>query len=155
MRPNRVDLFAEIETAYRGGQSVFDNITKDDLIMAFFPCIYFTGSTETLVILLSKSKELSESGRIKEKFDEECWKEAREKRNDFYKLLYKMVGTCIFRKIRIVIENPFSSLHYLHNNFLKEPSFIDRNRRLRGDYFTKPTRILVFNSKEPIGKVLE
>jgi hypothetical protein len=36
-----IDLFNEIETAYRGGQSVFDSITKDDLIMAFFPCIYF------------------------------------------------------------------------------------------------------------------
>ena len=40
------DLFAEIENAYSGGgESIFDNITKDDLIMAFFPCIYFTGST--------------------------------------------------------------------------------------------------------------
>ena len=40
-----IDLFAEIEKAYDGDASVFDNITKDDLIMAFFPCIYFTGLT--------------------------------------------------------------------------------------------------------------
>ena len=39
---HQIDLFAEIEAAYRGEQSVFDNITKDDLIMAFFPCIYFS-----------------------------------------------------------------------------------------------------------------
>ena len=38
-----IDLFAEIEKAYEGDASVFDNITQDDLIMAFFPCIYFTG----------------------------------------------------------------------------------------------------------------
>lgn len=37
----KIDLFNEIETAYRGGDTIFDNITKDDLIMAFFPCIYF------------------------------------------------------------------------------------------------------------------
>lgn len=36
-----IDLFAEIENAYDGKPSVFDNISKEDLIMAFFPCIYF------------------------------------------------------------------------------------------------------------------
>lgn len=36
-----IDLFAEINKAYGGGQSVFDNITNKDLIVAFFPCIYF------------------------------------------------------------------------------------------------------------------
>jgi hypothetical protein len=39
---NVVDLFAEIENAYGGGYSIFDTITKDDLIVAFFPCIYFS-----------------------------------------------------------------------------------------------------------------
>ena len=38
---NVIDLFAEIENAYMGGVSVFDKIRKSDLIMAFFPCIYF------------------------------------------------------------------------------------------------------------------
>ena len=42
-----IDLFAEIETAYVGGGiSVFDNITKDDLIIAFFPCIKFCNIAE-------------------------------------------------------------------------------------------------------------
>src|SRR5574344_2145069 len=36
-----VDLFKAIEDAYDGKPSLFDDITKDDLIMAFFPCIYF------------------------------------------------------------------------------------------------------------------
>ena len=30
-----IDLFAEIEKAYQGGVSLFDEITKNDLIMAF------------------------------------------------------------------------------------------------------------------------
>ena len=38
---HKIDLFHEIEEAYRGRQSVFDSISCDDLIMAFFPCIYF------------------------------------------------------------------------------------------------------------------
>lgn len=37
-----VDLFAEIENAYDGKPSIFDNISSEDLIMAFFPCIYFS-----------------------------------------------------------------------------------------------------------------
>ena len=37
---NVIDLFAEIEAAYDGKPSLFDNIDKDDLIMAFFPCIH-------------------------------------------------------------------------------------------------------------------
>lgn len=36
-----IDLFAEIENAYDGKPSIFDEIGKDDLIIAFFPCIYF------------------------------------------------------------------------------------------------------------------
>lgn len=36
-----IDLFGEIEKAYSGGVNIFDTITSDDLIMAFFPCIYF------------------------------------------------------------------------------------------------------------------
>ena len=37
-----VDLFENIQNAYEGGVSIFDNIKKDDLIVAFFPCIEFS-----------------------------------------------------------------------------------------------------------------
>ena len=47
------DLFLEIEEAYEGRKSIFDDITKDDLIMAFFPCIYFTGSSNPLYFRLN------------------------------------------------------------------------------------------------------
>lgn len=43
---HQIDLFHEIEEAYRGGQSVFDSMTCDDLIMAFFPCIYFCSASQ-------------------------------------------------------------------------------------------------------------
>ena len=38
----KTDLFKEIETAYEGGESVFDTIKEDDQIIAFFPCIRFS-----------------------------------------------------------------------------------------------------------------
>ncbi len=43
-----IDLFAEIEKGYDNKESIFDNIVQDDLIIAFFPCIYFTGSSNPL-----------------------------------------------------------------------------------------------------------
>lgn len=142
-----IDLFAEIEKAYMGGQSVFDNITKDDLIMAFFPCIYFTGSVNPCYFTLENTNYRKMT--TKQKFD--AMLERAENRNDFYKLLYKMVANCILRGLRIIIENPFSSLHYLHNNFLKEPSIIDSDRTRRGDYFKKPTGYWFFNCEPTQG----
>ena len=62
-----------------------------------------------------------------------------------------MVGACMLKGLRIVIENPFSKLHYLHNNFLKEPSVFDPDRRRRGDYFTKPTGYWFFNCEPTMG----
>ena len=42
------DLFKAIEDAYDGNPSLWDNITQDDLIMAFFPCIYFSDMSQIL-----------------------------------------------------------------------------------------------------------
>ena len=36
------DLFKEIEGGYNGEPSLFDEIKTDDLILAFFPCTYFS-----------------------------------------------------------------------------------------------------------------
>lgn len=143
-----IDLFAEIEKAYVGGCiSIFDNITQDDLIMAFFPCIYFTGSVNPCYFTLENTNYRKLT--TKQKFD--TMLERAENRNNFYKLLYKMVAVCILRGTRIIIENPFSSLHYLHNNFLKEPSIIDHDRTRRGDYFKKPTGYWFFNCEPTQG----
>ena len=36
-----IDLFKEIEKAYSKEESIFDNITEKDMILAFFPCVRF------------------------------------------------------------------------------------------------------------------
>ena len=150
-----IDLFAEIEKEYdnltRGGQNdtIFSDIDPEkDLIMAFFPCIYFTGSTNPCYYTLENInyRGLTDA----EKFEKMI--ERADNRNYFYKLIYKLCGICVLKKIRIVIENPYSSLHYLHNNFLKEPSIIDTNRQKRGDYFVKPTGYWFFNFEPSYGE---
>ncbi|MGN0187387.1 MAG: hypothetical protein ACI392_06550 [Paludibacteraceae bacterium] len=143
----QIDLFAEIEKAYSEEESVFDNITNEDLILAFFPCIYFTGFTNPCYYTLENINYKSMS--CKQKFDEIISRS--DKREKFYKILYKLCGIVMCRDLRMIIENPYSNLHYLHNNFLKEPTVIDTNRTLRGDYFKKPTGYWFFNCANTIG----
>lgn len=38
---HRIDLFTEIDKAYAGEPSIFDQIEDMDLVLAFFPCIRF------------------------------------------------------------------------------------------------------------------
>ena len=137
-----IDLFAEIEKAYDCDASVFDNITQDDLIMAFFPCIYFTGFTNPLYFTF-KSYNLKNLS-FKEKTDK-ILKRADD-RNTFYKLLYKFVAVVQIRGLRMIFENPWNakSEHYLHNNFIKEPTIVDYDRSMRGDSFKKPTGFWFF-----------
>ena len=141
------DLFSEIEKAHDGKPSLFDEIYSDDLILAFFPCIYFTGSVNPCYFTLENYnyKGLTTQEKISRMV------ERGRARQYFYELLIKLVGACLARNLRIVIENPFSTTHYLHNNFLKEPTIVDKDRTLRGDYFTKPTGYWFFNCEPTYG----
>ena len=145
-----IDLFAEIEKAYEGGVSIFDSITCDDLIMAFFPCIYFCESSQCAFRLWHFNyRKLSDMDKIDKIL------ERTEKRNYFYMLLTKLVGNCFSKGLKLIIENPFSGIGYLHNNWLKDPDLIDKNRMLRGDYFKKPTAYWYFNCEPTFGKTIQ
>ena len=138
---NVIDFFAEIEKGYDGKPSVFDLIEKDDLIMAFFPCIYFS------TIQMCYYQLTSNNNRHKDicgKIDDAI---ARlELRTKFHTLLYKLVHCACNRDLPLIIENPASSPSYLigQQNF-PEPTIIDKNRLTRGDYFKKPTAYWFFN----------
>lgn len=142
-----VDLFQAIEDAYDGRPSLFDTIGCGDLIMAFFPCIYFTGFTNPCYFRLDNNNYISLSleGKL------EAMLERAKNRERFYELLIKLVGECLKREIRLVFENPYSTQHFLHNNFFKQPDVIDKNRTLRGDCFVKPTGYWFFNCKPTYG----
>lgn len=147
----QIDLFNEIEKAYMGGVSIFDSISYDDLIIAFFPCIYFTGSTNPCYFTLENTNYRNLN--LDEKLDKIL--ERAKNRHYFYELIIKMVGVCLKRNLRLVIENPFSTQHFLYNNFLKNPSVIDKDRTLRGDYFRKPTGYWFFNCEPTHGLTIQ
>jgi hypothetical protein len=144
---NVVDLFAEIENAYGGGYSIFDTITKDDLIVAFFPCINFCDAKTMIFKGVSIFQKKWSLGKIMDKNIEF----ARE-RQKFYELLLMLVSICAHRGLRLIIENPWndSGETYLQRNFIK-PTIIDKDRTLRGDVFVKPTAYWFVNCENTIG----
>ena len=148
-----IDLFREIENAYDNKPSIFDNIISDDLIMAFFPCIYFAGSINPVLFRLESVTYINLT--LKEKLDKIIQRGIY--RQYFYEMITKMVGVCLLRNLRLIIENPWGNngAHYLNDNFFKNPDLIDNNRTLRGDDFIKPTGYWFFNCEPTFGCSLE
>ena len=142
------DLFKAIEDAYDGKPSLFDNITKDDLIMAFFPCIFFCEKSQiAMTYSNSNYRKLSD----KEKTDKIL--ERSRNRQYFYELILKMYTYCLVNGLRMIIENPYSPFHYLEQpfGFIAKPTIIDKDRTMRGDLYKKPTAYWFVNCEPTTG----
>lgn len=146
---NVIDLFVEINNAYAEKPSIFDDITSRDLIIAFFPCIYFeamqmtyySGDNINLRCLSPKQKMDNILSRI-------------ENREKFLKILYKLFFICELRGLRMILENPATMPHYLlfAQNFYKTPTLIDKDRTRRGDCYKKPTAYWYVNCEPTYGE---
>lgn len=150
----QIDLFKEIEDAYDGKPSLFDSIRggqDGDLIMAFFPCIYFCSNNS--MIFDGSFITWKQQGKTELEKNEMILERSRE-RQHYYELILKLFSVCTMRGIRLIVENPYSTLHYLHANFPYKPKVIDRDRRVRGDWFAKPTQYW-FHNCEPTSGLTE
>lgn len=143
-----IDLFAEIEKSYAGGGSIFDNITEDDMIIAFFPCVRF----EAQIIINMRGDHIE----IKKWNDDkklEYSMKLNNELNHMYQLVSKLAIVCIKRGIPLVIENPYNAQHYLTRYWPLKPAIIDSDRRRDGDHFKKPTQYWFINC-EPKNNML-
>lgn len=129
-----IDLFSEINAGYNKEPSVFDEITSEDLIIAFFPCIYFSCMSQ---MLISYTHRNYKNYSPKEKID--AILERSKKREEFFALAVKMIGIAKERGLRLIMENPWSEQTFLKQNFPFNPAVIDKDRTRRGDYYVKPT----------------
>lgn len=144
------DLFQAIEDAYNNKPSLFDNIGGGDLIMAFFPCIFFCESnTINFRLDVSNYRKLDLRGKT-----EKILKRS-ESRDYFFQLATKMVCVVIEKDLRMIIENPYQAQSYMCNNFILPPTIIDKDRTLRGDYFKKPTGYWFVNCTNTVGKSVQ
>lgn len=95
------DLFSEIDNAYDKKPSIFDKITEDDFVIAFYPCIYFCATSQMAFSLgCTNYRKLS--------FEEKVEKiiERSQNREEFYTRLIKFCCVCETKGIRMVFENP-------------------------------------------------
>lgn len=145
-----LDLFSEIEKAYIGGQSLFDNITNDDLIVAFYPCIYFCATSQMAFSLgCTNYRKLTNEQKIIEIL------KRSDKRKEFYDRLVRFCAVCLQKGVRMIFENPWSEQTYLKANFIKAPDVVDMDRTLRGDVFKKPTAFWFWNCTPTNGKTIQ
>ena len=150
----QVDLFAEIEKAYdsltndNSQPSLLDAITTDDLTLAFMPCIYFSANNS--YIFDGTWQTYKQRGMTQLEINQVILERSRE-RQRFYEIALKMFTYFDVTGKRLIVENPYSKIHYLHNNFPYKPALIDKNRQLRGDYFAKPTQYWFVNCEPTHG----
>ena len=119
---------------------IFDNIKQDDMILAFFPCIRFEHKIRMHFKGVARQQK-NMTMQEKLKYDISLHREL----SNLYELITKMTIICLDRKIKLIIENPYSTTHYLTQYWALPNTFIDNNRTNRGDYFEKPTQYWFIN----------
>ena len=150
-----VDLFDHIEREYdktrqdktRQDKTIFDTIGPDDLIIAFFPCIYFSCLSS---LWFGLDHHDYKRWDIKRKFD--YMLNRSKKRTQFFEILYKFVFICLDKEFRMIMENSWSENHFLKFGYLKPPTFVDIDRTRRGDCYKKPTAYWFWNCEPTYGE---
>ena len=137
---HQIDLFKEIRGGYNGEPSLFDKIGNEDIVMAFFPCIRF--ENQIMLFFRGQASQMKKWTDVQKM--ENCMK-LQDELTEMYKLVNMMFITCIRKGIKLIMENPFSEEHYLRRYWCIKPAIIDRDRQLRGDYYTKPTQYWFVN----------
>ena len=121
-------------------------MSSDDLIIAFYPCIYFCATSQMLFYLSHRNyRNLNTQQKIEKILTRS------DNRKEYYDRLIKFVAMCLDRNLRMVFENPWSEQTYLKSNFLKKPDVVDTNRMERGDYYVKPTAYWFWNCEPTNG----
>jgi hypothetical protein len=74
---------------------------------------------------------------------------------EMYELVNMLFIICLRKGLRLIMENPYSKEHYLYRYWCYKPSIVDTDRRLRGDYYAKPTQYWFLNCKPEFNFVLK
>lgn len=145
-----IDLFREIEKAYDNKSSIFDSIAHEDMIIAFFPCMRFENQIQ-MAFRGTQFQMKKWTDEQKLEYDLKLHRELSE----LYEVITKLVIVCLRRKIALVIENPYSTTHYLVKYWAIPSTVIDKDRTTRGDFYEKPTQYWFINCKPKYNMILE
>lgn len=123
-------------------QSVFNDINKDDLVLAFFPCTYFSDQSQ----LLSRGDNFGQKEWSIEKKLEYSMQQMQ-KRQRYYINLCSLCLIAIEKGFKLIIENPYGKVNFLKQFFPIKPDLIIKDRRTMGDFYKKPTQFFFVNCK--------
>jgi hypothetical protein len=147
---NVKDLFSEIDKAYDGEPSIFDNIGECDLVFAFFPCTRF----EAVIPLAFRGEQRQQEGQTDLQKLEYSMK-LHEELHGLYMRICKLFTICLRGGWRMIVENPATQPHYLTQFFPIKPKVIDKDRTSNGDYYRKPTQYWFVNCEPENNVVFE
>ena len=129
---------------------MFDKISQDDLILAFFPCTRF----ESRVPLWFRGEaQQQKNWDVYKKLDYSM--NLHNELHEFYLLISKLVYVVKRKCLRMVIENPYMQPHYLTTYWCIRPTLIDKDRTQNGDYYKKPTQYWFINCEPKNNLVFE
>ena len=147
---NVIDLYKEIEKAYDYEPSIFDNILQEDYIIAFFPCIRF--EHQIRMHFKGVANQMKNWNDI-EKLERDI--ELHKELHYLYVLISKLAIVCLRKQLKLIIENPYTTTHYLVQYWAIPCTIIDKDRTTRGDYFEKPTQYWFINCKPKYNMIFE
>lgn len=134
----------------RERETIFDKFKSSDQLIAFFPCVRFEVQIE-LYFRGDSPGQKNWSDNEKLEYDLKLHEEL----HNLYNLVTKMVIVCNERHLKLIIENPYSTTHYLRKYWCIRPKLIDYNRRERGDYYVKPTQFWFINCEPKNNFIME
>jgi hypothetical protein len=62
-----------------------------------------------------------------------------QERFDFYDIALMMTAIVEIKGLRMIVENPWHPVNFTNHFWFVRPSFIDKDRTKRGDFYRKPT----------------
>ena len=145
-----VDLFTEIQKAYEGWESIFDNMGGTDIIMAFFPCTRFESK-----VPLSFRGELPQQKNWNDLKKLQYSMKLHGELHELYEKLCELTVVAERKGLRMVIENPVTPPHYLTTYWCIKPSVIDKDRTNDGDYYKKPPQYFFIGFEPSYNLVME
>lgn len=117
-------------------------MSKDDLILAFFPCTRFEAR---IPLWFRGEAQQQKNWDIFQKMEYSM--DLHDELHEYYLLISKLVLIAEKRGLRLIIENPYMQPHYLTTYWCIRPTIIDMDRTQNGDYFKKPTQYWFINCK--------
>lgn len=145
------NLLDEIMNKYIGVKSeIFDNIKENDLIMAFYPCTYF--SDQSMLNSRGDSYSMKEWDLEKKLCNSIQLMDSREY---YYKCLCLLCIIAIKKKVKLIIENPEGKCNFLKQFFPVKNKIVIKDRRVYGDVFKKRTQFFFINCEPEFNLINE